>query len=420
MNPQTVWYPYTQMQAIQPPQEVVSAQGVYLKLKDGTELIDAISSWWCMIHGYGHRELNGTLKGQVDVLAHVMLGGIIHPMAQQLADKLVAITPEGLNHVFFSDSGSVGVEVAIKMAVQYWSNKGQTAKHKIVALRKAYHGDTCATMALSDPDYGFHKLFNGLVPSQLFVDQPQSGFVVDAKLLREELDQLDQFFKINNEKIAAFIVEPICQAVGGYQFYSGQYLQGARALCDQYNILFIFDEIATGFGRTGKMFAAEHANVSPDIMVLGKTLTAGYIGHAATLASTEVFEAFYGEDTRTAFMHGPTFMGNALACAVALKSIALIEENNLLNRVAEIEIILKTHLLPIQSEKVKEVRVLGSIGVVEMYDLISLENAQKISIANGVWLRPFGHYLYVMPPYVITDTELKKVCDVIHQIVASI
>ena len=420
MNPQTVWYPYTQMQEMKPPQEVVSAQGVYLKLKDGTELIDAISSWWCMIHGYGHPALNSAIKDQVDILSHVMLGGIIHPMAQQLADKLVAITPEGLNHVFFSDSGSVGVEVAIKMAVQYWFNKAQPDKHKIVALRKAYHGDTCATMALSDPDYGFHKLFNGLVPDQLFVDQPQSGFRVDGVLLRQELDGLERFFKKNHHNIAAFIVEPICQAVGGYHFHSGQYLQGARALCDRYNILLIFDEIATGFGRTGKMFAAEHANVSPDIMVLGKTLTGGYIGHAATLASTALFAAFLGKESQTAFMHGPTFMGNALACAVALKSIALIEENNLLSRVIQIETILTGVLLPIKSDKVKEVRVLGAIGVVEVYDSASLEKAQTIGIENGVWLRPFGPYLYVMPPYIISDIELKKVCGVVQKIVASI
>jgi adenosylmethionine---8-amino-7-oxononanoate aminotransferase len=292
-----VWYPYQQMQNLDVQHEVVSAEGVYLYLDNGSKLIDAISSWWCVIHGYNHPQINEQAISQIKEVAHVMLGGLTHKPVKNLAKKLVEITPKDLNYVFFSDSGSVGVEVALKMAIQYWRNNNKSKKNRFLALKKAYHGDTCGVMAVGDPDDGMHALFSGFLPKQFFLPAPSMGYEADSKQLERDLQQLGDFLRNEHHRLAAFIVEPLMQAAGGFNFYAPLYLKEAKKLCDKYEVLLIFDEVATGFGRTGTLFAADQTGISPDIMVLAKGLTAGYTGHAATLASTRVFEAFLSEDS---------------------------------------------------------------------------------------------------------------------------
>jgi adenosylmethionine-8-amino-7-oxononanoate aminotransferase len=409
-----IWFPYAQMKTMPPPYEVVSADGVRLRLADGRELIDGIASWWCMIHGYGNRELKEAMRAQAEKLPHVMLGGIIHPAARELADKLVEITPEGLNHVFYSDSGSVGVEVALKMAAQFWLNRGRK-KTKFIALKKAYHGDTTGCMSVCDPDNGMHKLFGGLLPKQYFLPAPTGGYNASEEDIRRQLAELEKLLEKKHREIAAFICEPLLQAAGGFNIYSPHYLRGARELCDRFDVLLIFDEIATGFGRTGKMFAAEKAGVTPDIMVLGKGLTAGYLGHAATLANDRVFDGFYDDDPGKALMHGPTFMGNATVCALALKSIEIFERENYLDKIARIEKILREELLTLKSEKIKETRVLGAAGIIETHERQALAGIQEFAVARGVWVRPFGKYVYTVPPYIISDSELRQVTDVFRE-----
>ena len=376
------------------------------------KLIDAISSWWCVIHGYSHPAINAVAKNQIDHFSHVMLGGLTHQPAKLLSEKLKVISPQGLDHVFFSDSGSVGVEVALKMAIQFWKNKNFNQKNRIGALAKAYHGDTCGAMSVGDPEEGMHALFQGIVPEQLFVDSPTHGFIPDRDQLILELERLEAFFVQNHLQLAAFIVEPLMQAAGGFVFYSPEYLRRLRKLCDDYQVLLIFDEVATGFGRTGTLFAADQVGISPDLMVLGKGLTAGYVGLAATLASDEIFQAFYADEERKAFMHGPTFMGNALACSIALKSIALFEDGCCLEKIKKIETILQNRLLSFVSSDVKNCRVLGATGVIEVNAVSSLEGIQEYAKEQGVWLRPFDRYLYTMPPYIITEKELHRVLDV--------
>lgn len=410
----SVWYPYQQMQEDLHFHEVVRAEGEFLYLKNDECLVDAVSSWWAAIHGYNHPKLNQALLEQVQKFSHVMLGGLTHRPVQELADKLVQITPEGLNHVFFSDSGSVGVEVALKMAVQYWRNKGQQEKKKFISLTRAYHGDTFKAMEVGDDsDYCFS--FDHVLNKGYYVSPPKGGISSSQKEIQTALEELESTLKHNSGSIAALIVEPMLQGAAGFQLYSAQYLPLAQALCEQYDILFICDEVATGFGRTGKLFACEHAEISPDIMVLGKALTAGYTGHAATIASTKIFDAFLGSEYEKAFMHGPTFMGNPLACAVALRGIEVFENDNYLEKVINIESTFKQCFENFSNDKVKEVRILGAMLVIEFKDKNELKGVQEFARQKGIWIRPFGNFLYTTPPYIIAQASLMKIIDTIIQ-----
>jgi adenosylmethionine-8-amino-7-oxononanoate aminotransferase len=380
------------------PLSVDYAEGVCLRLQSGHKLIDAISSWWCVIHGYNHPRLNHALRTQAERFSHVMLGGLTHKGAEDLAAALVRITPEGLSHVFFADSGSVGMEVAMKMAVQFWQNRG-TPRHKFASLLYGYHGDTTGVMSISDPEEGMHHLFRGYLPQQFFV---KPG----------DLEALETLFREHGSEIAAFACEPLLQGAGGCKFYAPEILREMHRLCQQYQILFIADEVATGFGRTGTLFACEQADICPDILVLGKGLTGGYLGMSATLATDEVYEAFLGEGYEKAFMHGPTFMGNALAASVALESIRIFEEERYLEKIADINAVLKDELLGFEAPGVKEVRVLGACGVIEAHDPGTLAGIQEYAAERGVWLRPFLNVVYTMPPYIISEGELRHVACV--------
>lgn len=408
---QTLWHPYTQMHQMPPMPEVVGGQGAYIHLADGRQLLDATSAWWCLIHGYGHPKLNAALHEQVDQLSHVMLGGLTHAPAQQLADKLVSITPAGLNHVFFSDSGSVGMEVAMKMAVQYWAQRGAQGKYKMLAFQQAYHGDTSGCMAVCDPEEGMHHLFSGFLPKQYFLPAPTApyGCAEDDPRLATDIQRLADFLADHHQHTAALVIEPLLQAAGGFNMYSAAYLRQAQQLCRQYQVLMIFDEVATGFGRTGQLFASDHVGITPDIMVLSKGLTGGYLGHAATLATSEVFDAFKGSDANTAFMHGPTFMGNPLACRVALASIQTFEEEDYLGKIAHLNQCLHQSLDDFTHEQVLSTRVLGATGVIEVKEASLLKGLSQWAAAQGVWIRPFGRYLYTMPAYIIDEAELNTI-----------
>ncbi|MDR1812414.1 MAG: adenosylmethionine--8-amino-7-oxononanoate transaminase, partial [Candidatus Fibromonas sp.] len=376
-----------------------AAKGVKLHLQDGRELIDAISSWWCVIHGYNHPKINAALKEQLENFSHVMLGGLTHEPVENLAKKLAEIT--GLEHIFFADSGSVGVEVAMKMAVQFWKNQGVKGKHKFACLLKGYHGDTSGAMSIGDPEEGMHHLFKGYLPEQFFIET--------------SLQEMEKLFVEHSGKIAAFACEPLLQGAGGFNFYPPEFLKGARALCDKYDVLLIADEVATGFGRTGTMFACEQANIKPDIMVLGKGLTAGYLGLSATLATDRIYNSFLGNTYEKAFMHGPTFMGNALACSVALASLKVFEEENYLQKITRIREILEEELLGFAAKGVKETRVFGACGVIETETEDAHRGIQEFAAARGVWLRPFLKVVYTMPPYIISEKELRKVCGVMKE-----
>jgi len=414
-----LWFPYKQMKNLEVLLSVKNAQGAVLHMDNGSSLIDGISSWWAVIHGYNHPEINEALINQISQVSHVMLGGLSHQPAAQLAETLVRITPEGLNHVFFSDSGSIGVEVALKMALQYFKNEGYEGKTKIVSLKNGYHGDTFKAMEVSD-DSDFTNAFDDVLHRGYFVNIPLGGFNASDAEVDVAVTEVETLFKQLAATIACFILEPIIQCAGGMNIYSPRYLQKVRQLCDAYNILLIFDEVATGFGRTGKLFAAEHAAVSPDIMIMGKAMTAGYIGHAATLASTRVFNSFLGDTYEKALMHGPTFMGNPLACTVALKSIEIIEEQNYIDKIANIERIIRDQFESITSDYILEKRVLGAIGVLEMKDTKSLVGFNKFCQEKGVWLRPIGNILYLMPPYIINDKELLTILKVIGEWIDSL
>ncbi len=407
---QSLWFPYAQMRDLPEPLEVARARGAVLELTDGRRLIDAISSWWCVIHGYNHPVLNAAVTAQLEQVAHVMLGGLVHAPARAAAELLVRITPEGLNHVFFADSGSVGVEIALKMALQFWRNAGRPEKSRFLALRKAYHGDTIGAMSVCDPDDGMHALFRSVLPPQIFIDPPRArpGEIATATL-DQDLARVESVLREHGHEIAAFILEPLAQMAGGFVFYSEAFLTGARDLCDRFDVLFIFDEVATGFGRTGTLFAANRADVTPDIMVLGKALTGGYSGHAATVATSRVFEQFFGDDTARAFMHGPTFMANPIACALMLASARLFETENYLAKIARIETILQEELLGFEHPAIQGTRVLGATGVIEMKSAASLRGARTFAAERGVWLRPFDRYLYTMPAYIIEESELRQV-----------
>jgi len=412
-----IWHPYSTMGAGQPVYPVVSAQGVRLRLADGRELVDGMSSWWCAIHGYNHPLLNAAIEKQLGEMAHVMFGGLTHPAAVRLADKLVALTPEPLQSVFFCDSGSVSVEVAMKMAIQYWQACHKPDKQRFLTIRSGYHGDTLGAMSVCDPDTGMHNLFSGVLAQQLFVDSPNCRFGEPCR--DQDIEALEQQLTEHRHRIAAVIMEPIVQGAGGMRFYSADYLQRVRALCDEQGVLLILDEIATGFGRTGKLFACEHAGVVPDIMCMGKALTGGYLTLAATLTTSHVSDTISRGEPGV-FMHGPTFMANPLACAVALASIELLLDSPWQARIAAIEQGLREGLEPCRVlPGVAAVRVLGGIGVVELAAPVDMKAITGQFVATGVWIRPFGKLVYLMPPYIIDGEDLATLTCAVTDIVAS-
>jgi adenosylmethionine---8-amino-7-oxononanoate aminotransferase len=406
-----VWHPYGPMPAPLAPLPVVSASGVRLRLADGRELIDGMASWWCAIHGYRHPALDAAVQDQLGRMAHVMFGGLTHAPAIELAERLVALTPAGLEHVFLADSGSVSVEVALKMCLQYQRAAGRPERTRFLALRGAYHGDTLGAMALCDPVGGMHHLFAGALPAHVFAERPPPGF--DAPLDAGWLDRLAGLVAAHADELAAVVVEPVVQGAGGMWFYAPAYLAALRALCDEHDVLLVCDEIATGFGRTGALFACEHAGIAPDVLCLGKALTGGYLTLAAALCTTHVAERIsVGEGG--ALMHGPTFMANPLACAVALASLGLLDGGAWRGQVAAIERGLAAGLAPARElAGVRDVRVLGAIGVVQLERDVDLARASAVAVEHGVWLRPFRDLVYAMPPYAIRDDELAQVAAAI-------
>ncbi len=405
-----IWHPYSVMHSELPIYEVASADGVRLTLADSRELIDGMSSWWCMIHGYNHPQMNAALEQQLKKMAHVMFGGLTHEPAKTLSQQLLDITPEPLEKIFFSDSGSVSVEVAMKMALQYWQARRQPQRQCFITLRGGYHGDTFAAMSVSDPDNGMHGLFQSILPKQIFVDRPRCRF--GEPCTDDDIAPLEKALK-EEQGIAALIMEPIVQGAGGMWFYSADYLKKVRALCDHYDVLLILDEIATGFGRSGKLFACEHAGISPDIMCIGKALTGGYMTLAATLTTASIASTI-DQGKPGVFMHGPTFMASPLACAAASASIDLLLKSDWQSNIHRIEQQLERGLAPCRAlDQVEEVRVLGAIGVVEMKRAVNMKSITEAFVEAGVWVRPFGKLVYLMPPYIIGDEDLQTLTNVL-------
>jgi adenosylmethionine---8-amino-7-oxononanoate aminotransferase len=413
-----LWHPYASMPNSLPVFPVESAQGVYIQLMDGRSLIDGISSWWTCIHGYNHPRLNQAAHAQIEQMSHIMFGGLTHRPAVELAEKLIAMTPTALQHVFFCDSGSVAVEVAMKMAVQYWHNRGLPQKQRFLTIRNGYHGDTFAAMSACDPVNGMHHLFRNLLPQQYFADAPQIEF--DQDWQEQDIASFETLLAENYPQIAAVILEPVVQNAGGMRFYHPNYVRTAKALCEKYDVLMILDEIATGFGRTGKLFACEYAMICPDILCVGKALTGGFMSLAATLTTEKISESFATGEAGV-LMHGPTFMANPLACAVSLENLRLLESYNWQSTVRMIEAQLKIELEPCRNlATVKDVRVLGAIGVVELYEPVNMQVIQPRFVEEGVWLRPFGRLIYTMPPYIIQPSELTAITSAIYQVIAQI
>lgn len=407
---QHIWHPYTSTLTPLTCYPVASANGVHIKLEDGTELVDGMSSWWSTIHGYNHPHLNQAAHKQIDQVSHVMFGGITHQPAISLCKKLLSLAPSNLEHVFLADSGSVAVEVSLKMALQYWHAKGER-RPKFLTLRHGYHGDTFAAMSVTDPDNSMHSLYKGFLPEHIFAESPTCGYWDEWK--PEDLTDFEHKIETHHQELAAVILEPIVQGAGGMRIYHPEFLNGVRRLCDKYGLLLIADEIATGFGRTGKLFACEHADIQPDILCVGKALTGGYMTLSATLASKHVADTVCGGDAGC-FMHGPTFMGNPLACAVATASLELIEQGDWKQQTQQIETLF-SELLPKLEEYdlVKNTRWLGAIGVVETHRPVNMEAIQALFVEHGVWIRPFGKLIYMMPPFISKPEDIEKLVDAI-------
>ncbi|HHF2890136.1 TPA: adenosylmethionine--8-amino-7-oxononanoate transaminase [Vibrio diabolicus] len=407
---QHIWHPYTSTLTPLTCYPVASANGVHIKLEDGTELVDGMSSWWSTIHGYNHPHLNQAAHQQIDQVSHVMFGGITHQPAINLCKKLLSLAPSNLEHVFLADSGSVAVEVSLKMALQYWHARGER-RPKFLTLRHGYHGDTFAAMSVTDPDNSMHSLYKGFLPEHIFAESPTCGFWDEWK--PEDLTDFEHKIETHHQELAAVILEPIVQGAGGMRIYHPEFLKGVRRLCDKHGLLLIADEIATGFGRTGKLFACEHADIQPDILCVGKALTGGYMTLSATLASKNVADTVCGGDAGC-FMHGPTFMGNPLACAVATASLELIEQCDWKQQTQQIETLF-SELLPKLEEYdlVKNTRWLGAIGVVETHRPVNMETIQALFVEHGVWIRPFGKLIYMMPPFISKPDEIEKLVNAI-------
>ena len=408
-----LWHPYTSIETPLPVYEVVAAEGVRLTLADGRQIIDGMSSWWSVIHGYGHPVLLEALHQQADSLCHVMFGGITHEPAVSLAEKLVDLTPVGLDRVFLCDSGSVAVEVAMKMTMQYWYARNVPAKKKFLTIRSGYHGDTFHAMSVCDPVTGMHQIYQGTLPSYYFAERPRIGF--HETWDESDLHSFRQLMETHHAELCGVILEPIVQGAGGMRFYHPEYLRGVRKLCEQYDVLLIADEIATGFGRSGQLFGCNHADITPDIMCLGKALTGGYLTLAAVMATSEVGRVISSGDPHV-FMHGPTFMGNPLACRVASASIKLLLDSDWQKSVQRLEKELTEGLTPCRTmASVAEVRVLGAIGVVELHTPVDMATIQQDFVERGVWVRPFGKLVYLMPPYCLSSADCRELTGaVVH------
>ncbi|MEU6083707.1 adenosylmethionine--8-amino-7-oxononanoate transaminase [Streptomyces sp. NPDC047108] len=421
LDRQHVWHPYGPMPGRQDPLVVASASGVRLRLAEPaegrTELVDGMASWWSAIHGYNHPVLNEAAHAQLERMSHVMFGGLTHEPAVRLAARLVEITPEALQHVFLADSGSVSVEVAVKMCLQYWRSVGRPAKQRLLTWRGGYHGDTWQPMAVCDPDGGMHRLWSGVLPEQIFADAPPAGFEAEpdegyAAHLRELIGR-------HADELAAVIVEPVVQGAGGMRFHSPGFLRVLREACDEHDVLLVLDEIATGFGRTGALFAAEHAGITPDVMCLGKALTGGYLTMAATLCTSRVADGISRGEVPV-LAHGPTFMGNPLAAAVAEASIDLLLAHDWRQEIKRIETGLRDGLTEaLELPGVRDVRVLGAIGVVQLDHEADMAAATRAAVREGVWLRPFRNLLYTMPPYITGDDDVARICAAVRAAAAA-